>query len=81
MTKPKTPSVPDVHVLRGLMEEYLEMLQEAERAGKRVLSLSTEKEEFWDQLTELASRLSMIEARSNSIQEEIDDLIDQLPED
>jgi predicted nucleic acid-binding Zn-ribbon protein len=57
------------------------MLQEAERAGKRVLSLSTEKEEFWDQLTELASRLSMIEARSNSVQEEIDDLIDQLPED
>jgi len=81
MPKAKTPAVPDTHVLRGLMEEYLDMLREAERGVKKVLSLNPDKEEFWDALTDLDPQVTMIEARSKSIQEETDDLIEQLPED
>ena len=81
MPKAKAPTVPDTHVLKGLMEEYLDMLRDAERGAKKVLSLSPHKEEFWDALTDWEPQITMIEARSRSIQEEIDDLIDQLPED
>ncbi len=78
---PKAPAVPDTHVLTGLMEEYLEMLHDAERGVKRLLALNPEAEKFWDEAAELAPHLAMVEARSNSIEEEIIDLIDKLPED
>ncbi len=81
MSRTKTPAVPDTHALKVLMEEYLEMLREAERGTKKALSLDPHKEEFWDEVSELAPRLTMIEARSKSIQEEILDLIERLPED
>jgi hypothetical protein len=81
MSRTKTPAVPDTHALKVLMEEYLEMLREAERGTKKALSLDPHKEEFWDEVSSLAPRLTMIEARSKSIQEEILDLIDRLPED
>jgi predicted transcriptional regulator len=81
MPKAKAPAVPDTHVLKRLMEEYLEMLRETEKIVKKALSLSPEKEEFWDHLSEHAADLSMVEIRSKTIVEEIDGLIDQLPED
>ena len=83
MTKVKTKAaaVPDTHVLRVLMEEYLEMLRDAERGVKKVLSLDPQSEEFWDALSDLDPQVTMIEARSKSIQEESLDLLDQLPED
>ncbi|MHB8656090.1 MAG: hypothetical protein ACYDA9_19705 [Terriglobia bacterium] len=81
MPKSKTATVPDIHVLKGLMEEYLEMLREAERGVKKVLSLNPQNEEFWDELSELDPHLTMLGARTNSILEESLDLIDQLPED
>jgi hypothetical protein len=79
--KSKAHPVPDTHVLRGLMEEYLEMLRDAERGVKKVLSLNPQREEFWDALSDLDPQVTMIEARSKSIQEESLDLLDQLPED
>ncbi len=81
MPKAKAPAVPDTHVLKRLMEEYLEMLREAEKTVKKVLALSPQKEEFWDQLSEHAAEISMVEIRSKTIVEEIDELINQLPED
>src|SRR2546428_11159446 len=81
MPKAKAPAVPDTHVLKRLMEEYLEMLREAEKTVKKVLALNPQKEEFWDQLSEHAAEISMVEIRSKTIVEEIDELIDQLPED
>jgi hypothetical protein len=81
MPKSKASVVPDTHVLKRLMEEYLDMLRETERIVKKSLSLSPEKEEFWDHLSEHAAEISMLEVRSNTIVEEIDALIDQLPED
>ena len=57
------------------------MLREAERGTKKAVSLDPHKEEFWNEVSDLAPRLTMIEARSKSIQEEILDLIDRLPED
>lgn len=81
MSRTKTPAIPDVHALKVLMEEYLEMLREAERGTKKAISGDPQKEEFWDKLSELAPQLTMIEARSKSIQEEILELIDQLPDD
>jgi hypothetical protein len=72
--------MPDVHVLRVLAQEYQQMLVEAERGIKKLLSLDPETEEFWDQLSELDPKITLIESRSNSIHEEIDELIDQLPE-
>ncbi|MBZ5543895.1 MAG: hypothetical protein LAO07_09480 [Acidobacteriia bacterium] len=77
----KAPPVPDTHVLKGLMEEYLEMLRDAQRGIKKVLSLDPRKEEFWDALSDLDPQITMIEARSKSIQEESLDLLDQLPDD
>ena len=81
MPKSKASVIPDTHVLRRLMEDYLEMLRETEKIVKKALSLSPEKEEFWDHLSEHAADLSMVEIRSKTIVEEIDGLIDQLPED
>lgn len=81
MPKTKAPSVPDTHVLKRLMEEYLEMLREAEKIVKKALDQNPEKEEFWDHLSEHAAEISMLGIRSRTIVEEIDDLIDQLPED
>jgi preprotein translocase subunit Sss1 len=81
MAKPKASVLPDTHVLKRLMEEYLEMLRETERIVKKALALNPEKEEYWDHLSEHAAEISMLEIRSKTIVEEIDDLIDQLPED
>lgn len=79
--KTKAPTVPDTHVLKGLMEEYSEMLRNAERGVKKTFALDPQEEEFWDELAELDPIITMIEARSKSIQGEVLDLIDQLPED
>lgn len=81
MPKTKAPTVPDTHVLKRLMEEYLEMLREAEKIVRKALALNPQKEEFWDQLSEHAAEISMVEIRSKTIVEEIDDLIEQLPDD
>jgi predicted nucleic acid-binding Zn-ribbon protein len=81
MSRTKPPAIPDTHVLKRFMEEYVEMLREAEKAVKKVLALNPQKEEFWDQLSEHAAEISMVEIRSKTIVEEIDNLIDQLPED
>ena len=48
---------------------------------KKVLARNPQTEEFWDQLSEHAAEISMVEIRSKTIVEEIDDLINQLPED
>lgn len=80
MPKSKAPAVPDTRTLKHLMEEYLEMMREAEKIVKKALALNSEKEEFWDHVSEHAAEISMLGIRSNTIVEEIDSLIDQLPE-
>ncbi len=77
----KTTTLPDTHALKVLAQEYLHMLAEAQRGIKKLLSLDPQKEGFWDQLSELDPRVTLIESRSNSLHQEIDDLVDQLPED
>ncbi len=77
----KAITIPDTHVLKALMREYQEMLAEAQRGIKKLLSLDPQEEEFWDQLSDLDPTVTLIESRSGGIHEEIDDLIDQLPED
>jgi len=77
----KATTIPDTHVLKVLMREYQEMLAEAQRGIKKLLSLDPQEEEFWDQLSDLDPTIPLIESRSGGIHEEIDDLIDQLPED
>jgi hypothetical protein len=81
MPKTKAPTIPDTHVLKRLMEEYLEMLRESEKIVKKALALNPQREEFWDYLSDHAAEISMLEVRSKTIVDEIDDLIDQLPED
>jgi len=81
MAEAKTTTTPDTHVLKVLAQEYQQMLAEAQRGLTRLLSLDPQTEEFWDQISELDPTITLIESRSNSIHEEIDDLIDQLPED
>ena len=81
MAKSKASVIPDTHVLKRLMEEYLEMLRETEKITKKALALNPDKEEYWDHLSEHAAEISMLGIRSNTIVEEIDALIDQLPED
>jgi hypothetical protein len=81
MARTIAPAIPDTHVLRRLMEEYVEMLRDTERTVKKVLTLDPQTEEFWDQLSEHAADISMVGIRSTTIVEEIDSLINQLPED
>jgi hypothetical protein len=81
MPKTRTPAIPDTHVLKRLMEEYGEMLREVEKIVKKGLTLNPQKEEFWDHLSEHAAEISMLGIRSHTIVEEIDELIDKLPED
>ena len=81
MAKSNASVIPDTHVLKRLMEEYLEMLRETEKITKKALALNPDKEEYWDHLSEHAAEISMLGIRSNTIVEEIDALIDQLPED
>lgn len=81
MPKTKAPTIPDTHVLKRLMEEYLEMLRESEKIVKKALTLNPQREEFWDYLSDHAAEISMLEVRSKTIVDEIDNLIDQLPED
>ena len=78
--KAKNTTVPDVHVLKVLAQEYRQMLMEAARGVTKLLSLDPEEEEFWDHLSEIDPTITLIESRSNSIHQEIDDLIDQLPD-
>jgi hypothetical protein len=44
MAKAKAPAIPDTHTLGRLMEEYLEMLHDAERGVRRLLALNPQKE-------------------------------------
>ncbi len=81
MPKTKAPAVPDTDLLKRLMEEYLEMLGETEKIVKKILGLNPQKEEFWDYLSDHAAEISMLEIRSKTILDEIDGLIEQLPED
>jgi hypothetical protein len=77
----KASSIPDTHVLKVLVQEYDHMLTEAQSAIRRLLSLDPQQEAFWDQLSELDPAITLIESRSGSIHQEIDDLVDRLPED
>ncbi|HXX22436.1 MAG TPA: hypothetical protein VEO19_04730 [Terriglobia bacterium] len=81
MPKTKALAIPDIHVLKRLMEEYVAMLRETEKTVKKILALDPQKEEFWDKVSEHAADISMVGIRSTTIVEEIDDLIDKLPED
>jgi hypothetical protein len=74
-------TIPDIHVLKVLAQEYEQMLVEAQCGIQKLLSLDPQEEEFWDQLSKLDPTITLIESRSGSIHQEIDDLIDQLPED
>jgi uncharacterized Fe-S cluster-containing protein len=80
MPRTQALTIPDTHFLGRLMEEYAEMLHEAEKAVKEVLAVGPQKEEFWDQLSEHAADISMVGIRSKTIAGEIDSLINQLPE-
>jgi len=77
----KTTTLPDTHVLKVLAQEYQQMLSQAQRGIERLLSLDPHEEAFWNQLSELDPVVTLIESRSNSIHQEIDELVDQLPED
>ena len=77
----RATTIPDTHVLKILAQEYQQILVEALDGIKHLLSLDPQQEEFWDQLSELDPTITLIESKSNSIHEEIDDLVDQLPED
>jgi len=81
MPRSKAPAIPDTHVLKRLMEEYLEMLRGTEKTVKEVLTLNPRSEEYWDHISEHAADISMVGIRSTTIVEEIDSLFDQLPED
>jgi hypothetical protein len=81
MPKTKALAIPDIHVLKRLMEEYVAMLRETEKAVRKILTLNPRSEEFWDQLSDHAAEISMVEIRSKTIVEEIDDLIDKQPAD
>ncbi len=75
------PTRPNTETLLMLLREYQRMLVDARRAAKRVLAQNPQSEKFWDELSESASFFTLVGDRSNSIWEEIVDLIDQLPED
>ncbi len=81
MPKAKVSTVPSTKTLHAFLEEYQETLREAERGLKKVLSLNPQSGAYWDELTKLHPILTMAESSAHSIQEEIENLIDELPED
>lgn len=81
MAKPKVATYPNTKTLAALIQEYQEMLREAERASKRILDLDPQTERFWDELSDSAHLFTEVGSRSESIWEEIVELVDQLPED
>ncbi len=81
MPKTRAPAVPNTRTLLALIEEYQEMLRDAERGVKKLLALNPETEKFWNALTDIAPQTTLVGDRSDSVWEEIVDLIDQLPED
>ena len=81
MSKTKVATYPETKTLVGLLQEYQQMLRDAERAAKKILALNPQTEKFWDELSGSAHLFTMVGDRSNSIWEKIDNLIDQLPED
>lgn len=81
MAKAKTATYPNTKTLLTLLQEYQQMIRDAERAAKRVLDLNPQTEKFWDELSESAHYFTLVGDRSDLIWEEIVDLVDQLPED
>jgi vacuolar-type H+-ATPase subunit I/STV1 len=81
MPKTKAATTPDVRVLRDFMEEYQDMLRQAQQGVERVLALNPQTEEFWEELTDVATKISLVGDRSDTLWEEIVRLIDELPED
>jgi hypothetical protein len=81
MPKTKAVAVPDVRVLKDFMEEYQHMMRDAQHGVKRVLALDPQTEKFWDELTDVATKISLVGNRSDTLWEEIVRLIDELPED
>ena len=81
MPKAKAAPTPDVRVLKDFMEEYQDMMRDAQQGVKRVLALNPQTEKFWDELTDVATKISLVGNRSDTLWEEIVRLIDQLPED
>ena len=81
MPKMTVSTGPNTKTLHAILEEYQETLRDAERSLKRVLSLNPQSEAYWDELTKLHPVLTTTESSAKSIQEEIESLIDRLPED
>lgn len=81
MPKAKATTIPDVRVLKDFMKEYQDMMRDAQLGINRVLALNPQTEKFWDELTDVATRISLVGSRSDTIWEEIVRLIDELPED
>ena len=80
MSKAKAAAIPDVRFLKDFMEEYQEMMRDAQQGVKRVLALNPQTEKFWNELTDVATRISLVGSRSDTLLEEIVRLIDELPE-
>ena len=81
MPKTRGVAVPDVRFLRDFIEEYQDMMRDAQQGVKRVLALDPQTEKFWDELTDVATKISVVGDRSGTLWDEIVRLIDQLPED
>ncbi len=81
MAKAKVSTLPDTKTLHAILEEYQDTLREAASGMKKVLSLNPQSEAYWDELTKLHSVLTTAESSAKSTQEEIESLIDRLPED
>ena len=81
MAKTKASTIPNTTNLHAFLEEYQDTLREAESGMKRVLSLDPRSEAYWDELAKLHPVLTLAESSAKSIQEEIESLVDQLPED
>ena len=81
MPKGKAVTVPHVRVLKDFMEEYQDIMRDAQEGVKRVLALNLQTEKFWEELTDVATKISLVGSRSDTLWEEIVRLIDELPED
>jgi hypothetical protein len=81
MPKGKAVTVPDVRVLKDFMEEYQDMMQDAQEGVKKVSALNPQTEKFWEELTDVATKISLVGSQSDTLWEEIVRLIDELPGD
>ncbi len=63
MARLRVASHPNTQTLIALLEDYKEMLHEAERAAKKIMALDSQTERFWEEVSDSAHLFTAVGSR------------------